>query len=932
MKNISLEIKFAVLGLIVLSTYLYLVVPRINQESAKAKRMDQSVGAFYVAKSSTELVHQMQKERGMSAGFLGSKGTKFTSKLPAQRKVVDEKLSNLKKTWSQYKVDMKLPLFVKEVDKFLKSLDDLNEKRADVDQLNIAVPDALQYYSSRINHSISLYSVISRELNDPFLVNAYAAMPTLMASLDKMGIQRAVGANIFAGKKINPGLYAKFVSLRSSQEILLTSFKNAIPEKFLSKYNVFAENFKADDSLNIYYDEIEGAINGTGELTQAGSDWFDAITKLIDARIKFEFDLLDSMLTETKVQITATNKSLQSLYIQAVITLIAIITTIFFTNFIARTLSKMTSVTEQIANGNYGNRINKISKDEIGRLGQAIDTLSEKSQEAEEIEKKAAIEREEQNKTLERYKPVVENTLANIMYCDTEFVIQYANPASIKTLERIQEHLSVPVNEVVGSKIEIFHTCPEIRDAILTDKKNLPYTSKIKLGNEIIDLMVTALYNSKSDYMGPMLSWDIITEQEHLANEMARKDSMMENFPMNIVFADENLNIQYANPACIQNLSKIKGMLKKPVDNLIGSSLEIFHPQSGRITGVTSDPRSLPHKETVHIGSEVISLRLNAIKNKEGRFMGIMLTWQIITDQAKAKAREELQTAQQEKMMKVMEETLQSVTNYAGSLTNSSDDLKENTTQMQQSTSEASQQITGIATAGEQVSANVSSVAAAAEEMSASVDEVSRNTREAGNIGQEAVSVAGEASKTISKLGTSSLEIGQVIKTITSIAEQTNLLALNATIEAARAGEAGKGFAVVANEVKELAKQTAEATDDIGKKIVAIQEDTNDTVHTIEKISSIINTINENQRTVVSAVEDQISAINEVARNASEAAAGSNEIAGQIAHFSEDVRHTADSASSALGSCDKLSDLAQQLNEVVSRGRNQIEKILSDKI
>ena len=136
----------------------------------------------------------------------------------------------------------------------------------------------------------------------------------------------------------------------------------------------------------------------------------------------------------------------------------------------------------------------------------------------------------------------------------------------------------------------------------------------------------------------------------------------------------------------------------------------------------------------------------------------------------------------------------------------------------------------------------------------------------------EAVQAATAANTTISRLGESSVQIGQVIKVITSIAEQTNLLALNATIEAARAGEAGKGFAVVANEVKELAKETAKETEDISKKIAAIQGDTKGAVDTIGRVEAVIGRINDLSSSIAGAVEEQTATTNEIARNIAEAA------------------------------------------------------------
>jgi methyl-accepting chemotaxis protein len=263
--------------------------------------------------------------------------------------------------------------------------------------------------------------------------------------------------------------------------------------------------------------------------------------------------------------------------------------------------------------------------------------------------------------------------------------------------------------------------------------------------------------------------------------------------------------------------------------------------------------------------------------------------------------------------------TINTVSTNAQALASSSEELTAVSQQMSSNSEETATQSNVVAAASEQVSKNVATVATSAEEMSASAKEIAKNATEAAKVATQAVKVASETNVTVAKLGESSIEIGKVIKVITSIAQQTNLLALNATIEAARAGEAGKGFAVVANEVKELAKQTASATEDISGKIEAIQDDTKAAVGAIDQIGKIINQISDIQNTIASAVEEQTATTNEIARNAAEAAKGSTEISRNIASVSTAAKNTTQGANNTLTAATELARLAAELKKVVEQ-------------
>ncbi|HXC43606.1 MAG TPA: methyl-accepting chemotaxis protein [Candidatus Dormibacteraeota bacterium] len=248
-----------------------------------------------------------------------------------------------------------------------------------------------------------------------------------------------------------------------------------------------------------------------------------------------------------------------------------------------------------------------------------------------------------------------------------------------------------------------------------------------------------------------------------------------------------------------------------------------------------------------------------------------------------------------------------------------SEELSSTSQQITANSEETSAQANVVSTAAQTVSQNLQTVATGAEEMGASIKEIAKNATEAAKVAGSAVKVAETTTATVSKLGDSSAEIGQVIKVITSIAQQTNLLALNATIEAARAGEAGKGFAVVANEVKELAKETAKATEDISRKIEAIQTDTKAAVDAIASISGVINQINDISSTIATAVEEQNATTNEMSRNVSEAAHSSGEITSNITGVSQAAESTSRGAADTQKAAQQLVETSAELRRLVEQ-------------
>jgi len=254
-------------------------------------------------------------------------------------------------------------------------------------------------------------------------------------------------------------------------------------------------------------------------------------------------------------------------------------------------------------------------------------------------------------------------------------------------------------------------------------------------------------------------------------------------------------------------------------------------------------------------------------------------------------------------------------------LATASEQLTSVSQQMSAAAEETTAQANLVSAAAEQVSGNTRLVSGSIDNLVASIHEIARSAQDAADVARRAVQMAGTTSGTMDALGRSSTEIGAVVKLITSIAEQTNLLALNATIEAARAGEAGKGFAVVANEVKDLARETAKATEEIESRIASMQGDTSRAVVAIAEIGSVIGRIDELQTRIAAAVEEQSVTTGEIGRNISDATTGTGEIAENIVQVAQAAQSTAEGACNTQVASQELARMAQSLQRLVDEYR-----------
>ncbi len=315
-----------------------------------------------------------------------------------------------------------------------------------------------------------------------------------------------------------------------------------------------------------------------------------------------------------------------------------------------------------------------------------------------------------------------------------------------------------------------------------------------------------------------------------------------------------------------------------------------------------------------HIGTEI-----GEIARKVSIFKDHAIKVQELKKEREKNLKSEAEEGRKRIIGKIAEDFNASVKNIAATVTNSSVKIEQTARSMVQSADSNNKYITNLATGSSRASENVNTVASAAEELTVSIQEISHQTTRSMRIASDAASKAGKANDTIVGLSKGAQKIGQVIGLINDIAEQINLLALNATIEAARAGESGKGFAVVASEVKNLAEQTAKATEEISSIVKEIQGETSHTVEFIQDISLTVKEMNEISTNISSSVEQQGASTREIARNIQEVAVHTNDVSKNVTVVSAASLENGSSAEEMLNECSELAKQSKKLNHEVSR-------------
>ena len=377
---------------------------------------------------------------------------------------------------------------------------------------------------------------------------------------------------------------------------------------------------------------------------------------------------------------------------------------------------------------------------------------------------------------------------------------------------------------------------------------------------------------------------------------------MIDDMQLPILAANprDEFRIAYLNKAMSETAAILEDDLAHSADDLLGTKANELHDCFADIEEVIEDPDNLPWAGDVQIGERHFHVKASAVFDNEGQYSSTMFNFEDTTSKKQ-----------------IIEEFETNVKSISDVVLQSSKDFQTTSAQLESSASETASMSVAVASASEEATKSINAVASGAEELSASVVEVTNRVEISSEVAQKAQEQATFTNERVASLADAANQIGEVVELIKAIADQTNLLALNATIEAARAGEAGKGFAVVANEVKSLANQTAQATQEISNQINQIQEETRSAVDNIKSISDIIEEINTNSVEMKNAVDEQSRATSEIASNASQVASGAQEVTENITKVTTLSEETGHASSSMMKSSDELKDKAEALQAEV---------------